>query len=108
MALSYEEQREVLPDFVEDNIEEDVVSVFDNAFKLVPQLMDEEKLSYKAVGKIISCFVLMDLNISNTDLNEDAFKHNELWVRVRTLAKEALIEMNEPLTRPNIDLYFDD
>jgi len=100
VGSSYKDQKDFLPDFVGDNIQDDVVSEFDNAFKLVPQLMEAKRLSYLSVKKILSCFILMDINVSNPDMTADAFKSDKSWDRVRKLAREALEEMGEPITPP--------
>jgi hypothetical protein len=97
IGLSYKNQKDFLPDFVGDNVQDDVVSEFDNAFKLVPRLMDANKLSYLAVNKILSCFILMDVNVSNPDITAEDFKYDESWERVRKLAREALEAMGETL-----------
>ncbi len=107
LGLSYNEQKSFLPDFVGDNIQDDVVSEFDNAFRLLPQLMDDNKLSYLAVNKILSCFIAMDMNISNTDLTDESFKSGESWERVRELAREALEEMGESLVAPENIILID-
>jgi len=100
LGMSYEEQKSFLPDFIGDNIQDDVVSDFYNAFVLLPQLMDGNKLSYLAVNKILHCFVTMDMNISNLNLTDGAFEFGEEWERVRRLAREALEEMGESSTAP--------
>lgn len=107
LGLSYKEQKSFLPDFVGDNIQDDVVSEFDNAFMLLPQLMDDNKLSYLAVNKILSCFIAMEMNISNTDLTDESFKSGEPWERVRELARDALEEMGESLAPPE-NMILDD
>lgn len=100
VALPFEKQKTLLPDFIGDNIQNDIVTEFDNAFRLLPQLMDENKLSYLAVKEILSCYILMDLNVHNTDMTDESFKSDELWDKVRTLAGEALKEMGESLEPP--------
>lgn len=94
VGLSFKEQKRYLPDFVED-VQEDVISEFDSAFKLIPQLMDANKLSYKAVSKILSCYILIDMNLDREDLTSQSFEYDESWEKVRELAKEALREMGE-------------
>jgi len=107
LGLSYVEQKHFLPDFIGENIQDDVVSDFYNAFILIPQLMEKNKLSYQAVQKTLNCFIYMDMNLSNTDLTDDSFKNGESWEKVRNLAKEALKEMKEPLTPPD-NMILDD
>jgi len=99
LGLPYEDQRNILPDFV-DNIQDDIVSEFDNAFMLLPQLMEQNKVSYEAVKLILSCYILMKINVSNSELSERAFENHESWERIRNLAKQALDEMKEGLTYP--------
>ena len=100
LGLPYEDQRKILPDFV-SNIQDDVVSEFENAFMLLPQLMEQNKVSFEAVKSILNCYILMGMNISNPELPERAFERHESWERIRKSAKQALDEMNEELTYPN-------
>ncbi len=94
LRLSYKEQRNVVPDFIV-NIQDDIVSDFYNAFILLPQIMEQKKVSFKAVQLILECYVQVDLNISNMELTYGSFQNHPLWQRVRQLATEALIEMKE-------------
>jgi len=105
LGLPYEDQRKVLPNFV-GNIQDDVVSEFYNAFILLPQLMEQEKISYEAVKSILNCYILMEMNISNPELPEGAFENHDSWNRVRSLAKQALNIMGEKLTCPE-NIKFD-
>lgn len=99
LGLPYEDQRKILPDFV-GNIQDDVVSEFDNAFMLLPQLMDQKKVSCEAVKSILSCYILIEMNVSNPELPERAFENHDSWNRVRSLAEQALNIMGEKLTYP--------
>ncbi len=101
LSLSYKDQVKCLPDFIGDSIQDDVISEFDNAFKLIPQLMSENKLSYVAVKEILSCYILIDMNINNMDMNDESFKSAGAWNKVRRLAKDVLKEMEEPLSFPD-------
>ncbi len=100
MGLPYEDQRKILPDFVDD-IQDDIVSEFNNAFMLLPQLMEQNKVSYEAVKSILTCYILMEMNISNSDLPEKAFENHETWENIRNSAKQALEEMKEELSYPD-------
>jgi len=102
LGISYEEQVSFLPDYAD--IKDDVVSEFINAFYLVPQLMEKNKLSYKAVNKILYCYVLLELNLSIEERSTDsAFETHESWEQVRVLAREALTEMGESIEAPPKD-----
>ncbi|MEM6376683.1 MAG: hypothetical protein AAF705_00590 [Bacteroidota bacterium] len=100
LNLPYEDQRKILPDFVSD-IQDDIVSDFDNSFMLLPQLTEQEKVSYEAVKLILNCYVLIEMNLSNPELPERAFENHKSWARVRDLAKQALSEMKEELSHPD-------
>lgn len=100
LALSYKDQKKILPEFVD--IIDDVVSEFFNSFHLVPQLMDVKRLSYSAVNKILHCYVAIEMNMSIKErLTDKSFESGESWERVRTLARESLIEMNETVEPPD-------
>ena len=107
VALPYEEQKSFLPDFVGDNIQNDVVSDFDIAFEMVPKLMDKNMLSYLAVKKILRCYILIGINVATPSMTLESFKSHKLWESVRLYAREALQEMGESPTLPD-EMYFDD
>jgi len=101
-GLSFEKQKEFLPEYA--NIKDDVVSVFVNAFYVLPQLMDRQEVSFGAVNKILHCYVQMDLNLSIEERASDtAFANHKAWEQVRELAIEALKEMGEPIEAPPVD-----
>ncbi len=102
MGLSYEEQKKFLPEYAD--IKEDVVSVFINALYILPQLMDRQEISYGAVNKILHCYVQMDLSLSIEERSSDsAFANHEAWGQIREFAREALLEMGEPIEAPPVD-----
>lgn len=95
LSLSYEKQRSALPDFVGD-IMMDIVDDFFNAFYLIPQLIDKELLSEKALQKIVSCYVQVRINVEHSEWSKaEAFKAHESWDWVREIAKEALKEIRK-------------
>lgn len=101
LSLSYEKQRYFLPDFVGDDvIQDDVVSEFCDAIRLLPQLMDRHEVSYLTVNIILRCYLWVDDNVFDDSLTVESFKNGEKWNRVRRLAREALKEMGEALTPP--------
>ena len=61
LGLAYQEQREKLPEFVGD-IMTDILDDFSNAFFLVPQLIEKGLLSEKALQKVVSCYVQIQVN----------------------------------------------
>ncbi len=102
MGLPFDEQKRFLPKYAD--IKDDVVSVFINAFYIMPQLMDRQEISYSAANKILHCYVQMDLSLSIEERATDsAFANHEAWEQIRELARESLKEMGEPIETPPVD-----
>ncbi len=101
LAASYKEQKAVLPDYVE--IQDEVVSMFGDAFLLLPQLIENDFLSRNAIAYIISAFNWMDLAMrSEETANVEAFRTHEFWQKVRWFATQSLLEMKEQNGEPDL------
>lgn len=94
VALSYEEQQNIFPK--NSDILDEVISDFNDSFLFIYHLMDINRLSYKAVAKILHCHTLIELNLSMEErITNSAFANDDSWMQIRCLAKEALIELCE-------------
>jgi hypothetical protein len=94
LASSYENQLDYLPDFVD--IQDEVVAAFGDAFLLLPQLIEGDLLSMKAIASIVRCFNWMDITVRNESISDlEFFKNHESWQKVRLLAEKALEDMKE-------------
>ena len=93
LGLSYQEQEKIFPDFVD--IMDEILSDFDNAFRLLPEIMDKKAISYNAVRSILYCHNLIELNLSITErITDESFESGECWQLVRNYANESLRLIN--------------
>lgn len=94
LSKTYQEQVMSFPDFVD--VFDEVVTDFDDAFRLLPTLMDEKLISYEAVSEIIKCYNLIEINLSVEEQKTDeSFEFSNEWNLVRGHAKNALNLMSK-------------
>jgi hypothetical protein len=96
LAATFEEQGKYLPEFAD--VPDDVTSSFENAFLLLPQLIDSGRLSNTSIASLLRLYNKMQWCLRNTEL--DNFS-NTYWNDVRNLARETLRLMGEPLDKPD-------
>lgn len=88
LSKPYDEQLKNYPDYVD--VFDEVISDFINAFKLLPILMENNIVSYLSVYELLSCYNLIELNLSIEDRTTDhSFKEEIFWSSVREHAKTA-------------------
>lgn len=93
LSKPYREQLVSFPDFVD--VFDEVISDFDNAFRLLPTLMDERIISYEAVREILKCYNFIELNLSIEERKTDeSFEFDEAWNLVREYATNAINLLN--------------
>ena len=89
LSKPYQEQVKEFPYYVD--VFDEVVSDFDNAFRLLPILMEENLVPYNAVNEILKCNNLIELNLSmDEELTDESFEKDEKWNLVRQYAVNAL------------------
>lgn len=89
LSKPYKEQQAIFPDYAD--VFDEVISDFDNAFRLLPILMEAGIVSYEAVIDILKCNNLIELNLSIEERKTDAsFKSDDSWNLVRAYATSAL------------------
>lgn len=89
LSKTYQEQVESFPEYVD--VFDEVISDFDNAFSLIPTLMEENLIPYSAVKELIKCNNLINLNMSlEDDITDDIFANGNSWNLVREYAQNAL------------------
>jgi hypothetical protein len=96
LASSLEEQENYLPDFAD--VPDDVTSSFENAFLLLPKLVECNKLTNDSIASILRLNNKVQWCLRNIDL--DDFSNAE-WNKVREMARETLRLMGEPLGKPD-------
>lgn len=89
LSKPYKEQIAIFPDYA-DAFDE-TISDFDNAFRLLPHLMEARIVSYEAVIEILKCNNLIELNLSIEERQTDeSFESDDAWNLVREYAARAL------------------
>lgn len=96
LASSLEEQEKYLPDFAD--VPDDVTSSFENAFLLLPALIENNKFSNDSIASILRLYNKMQWCLRNLDL--DDFSNAE-WNKVREMARETLEIIGESTGKPD-------
>jgi len=99
LASSYEKQADYLPEFVV--VQDEVVSLFSDAFLIVPQLIENNLLLNEAVASTIRCYNFMEMALRNQE-SPDEFKNKDSWNKVRELASSTLEKMGEEFKDPDL------
>lgn len=99
LAASLENQKKYLPEFAD--VQEDVISSFENAFLLLPQLIENGRFSNNSIASLLRLYNKAQWCLRN--ISEDDFS-NEEWNKVREMAKVTLSFMGEPLDTPDLNL----
>ena len=99
LASPYKEQERYLPEFVV--VQDEVISLFGDAFLITPQLIEQGLLSNGAIASIIRCYNLMEMAIRNQESPHE-FKTQESWKKVRELAGVTLEKMKEEFKEPDL------
>ncbi|THV63149.1 MULTISPECIES: hypothetical protein [Chryseobacterium] len=97
LASSLEEQEKYLPDFAD--VPDDVTSTFENAFLLLPPLIESNKFSNASIASILRLNNKVQWCLRNIDL--DDFSNSE-WNKVREMAKNTLQIMGESFGKPDL------
>lgn len=101
LSASYSKQKAYLPDFV--TVQDEIVSIFDNAFLIVPRLLEEDIISKRAAASVIRCYNFMNLAVRN-QLEVCDFENSELWAKTRQFATTTLIILGEGQQDPDLNL----
>jgi hypothetical protein len=96
LASSLEEQESYLPDFAD--VPDDVTSSFENAFLLLPTLVESKQLTNDSIASILHLNNKFQWCLRNIDL--DDFSNAE-WNKVREMARDTLQVMGESLEKPD-------
>lgn len=96
LAASLEQQRAYLPEFAD--VPDDVTSSFENAFLLLPQLIESNKFSNNSIASLLRLYNKMQWCLRNIEM--DDFSNSE-WDKVRKLAKETLHLIGETPGKPD-------
>ncbi len=98
LASSLEEQEEYLPEFAD--VPDDVISSFENAFLLLPTLIESNKFSNNSIASILRLYNKVQWCLRNLDL--DDFSNAE-WNKVREMARDTLQIMGESIGKLDPD-----
>ena len=100
LALPYRDQEALLPDFV--YVPTDVISSFDHVFLLLPPLIEQGHFSNPAIAQILRVNNWLRWCAGNVAVEEFENSHSD-WNKVRDLAAEAVIILNEPIEKPDLN-----
>jgi hypothetical protein len=93
LALSERDQKALLPEFVD--VQDEVINNFFEAFLLLPQLVENNYLSLKAIAAI--------LRVNNKiETMPSAVKELE---KIKNLAVDSLKELGEEFTKPDLSSF---
>jgi hypothetical protein len=98
LASSLEEQEKYLPDFAD--VPDDVTSSFENAFLLLPSLIENNRFSIDSIASMLRLYNKMQWCLRNLDLDDFS---NEEWNTVRKMARDTLQIMGESIGKPDIN-----
>lgn len=96
LASSLEEQESFLPDFAD--VSDDVISSFENAFLLLPAIIESNKLTNESIASVLRLNNKVQWCLRNIDL--DDFSNAE-WNKVREMARDTLQVMGETIEKPD-------
>lgn len=101
LRSTYEEQQTYLPNFV--MVRDETIAIFEDAFLLLPQIIEAELVDKKSTASIVRCFNLMGMALRNNETSDlESFKNHKIWQRVRNLADQALDDMKESKGKPDL------
>ena len=98
LSLSLNEQEAYLPEFAD--VPDDVLSSFENAFLLLPPLIEDNNFSNNSIASILRLHNKIQWCMRNVDL--DDFSNVE-WNNIRQMAKEVLGTLDISLDKPDLD-----
>jgi hypothetical protein len=96
MSMSYKEQKIFMTDFVVLPFE--VIDDFENAFVLLPQLIDDDIFSTDEIADLLRIHLQIDQNCRNPeleDLDEKQFEEHPDWELLRTMARDVLSKIEK-------------
>lgn len=92
LSKSPEDLRKMIPDFVVD-LEEDIISDFDNAFVVLSSILRKYTLSYESIVTILEINNMINIAMKKKDVPEDFFNNSYLWVEIRKKSAQVLEEL---------------
>ena len=101
LAASADTQIDVLPNFVV--VTDEIVSTFEDAFLLLPQLERRSMVSPEAAEAVRRVDAWLDeIPDDGSIADASTLATHEFWARGRELARRALISMNEKIVPPRL------
>lgn len=104
LSLNFNEQRKYFPDFVDVPFE--ILDAFENAFILLPQLLESNRITYDVVPNLLRLHSLINLELKNPEfenLEVEKMCNSEDWNKIRDMSKEIIRLMGEPYEKPDSD-----
>lgn len=104
LSLNFDEQKEYFPDFVDIPFE--ILDTFENAFLLLPQLLESNKIEYTVVPNLLRLHNFISWELKNPEfenLEVEKLCSSVDWNRIRDLSKEILKIMGDSIEKPDSD-----
>lgn len=101
LALPYEEQQALMPDFV-FALYDLPETFYESGFILLPQIVEAGLLSNETIATLIRIEIAISgINWQQMDsISKDEVISQPVWEKLHTLAKEALNSMDEKIVKP--------
>lgn len=103
LAQDYEKQKKLFPKFVDIPFE--ILDTFEKSFQMLPILLENKIMDCEVVPSILNLHNLVNLELKNPnfDLEEaEVLCNSKSWQNLRLMAKNILIQLNEPIEIPNV------
>ncbi|HNI43869.1 MAG TPA: hypothetical protein PK230_04175 [Chitinophagales bacterium] len=98
LSTPYNEQKALLPDFV--YVPYDVLSGYEAAFGLLPQLIEDHRFSFEAIAAQLRLYNQVYRKIIGWDEDIEDFD-SVGWNKIREMAKRTLMDMGEAVIPPD-------
>ncbi|MBP6447183.1 MAG: hypothetical protein WAT22_12145 [Saprospiraceae bacterium] len=102
LSLNFKEQKAYFPDFVDIPFE--ILDTFENAFMLLPQLLESNEIAYDVVPNLLRLHYLIIMELKKPEfekLNVEKLCNSDEWNSIRNMSKEILKIMGEPIEKPD-------
>ena len=101
LAANFEDQVISLPNYV--HCTDEIALIFDDAFRFLPLLKQENLISNEVYRNIIKLNDLLDkMSNDKTLWNLLSLKSDQSWINIRIMSRSILEMMNEQFEKPNL------
>lgn len=94
LSSNFNDQKKMFPHFVDIPFE--ILDSYQNAFMLLPELLEFNKINCKDLPNLLRLHNLINLELNNPNfelLNEDVICNSDEWNKIRLIANVLLLKM---------------